>query len=167
MATLTREDMIIQSVEDMLRDHLFSDLQLPTTEVILKDAFDYEHFDEQPLDKNYVCLGFNFDDGGKRAEMGSNLMIKVHHIEVWVFAQTPALGQNIAAQVQQAWAMENFLVPLKDYAQDGDPVVDFLIVEDAPGPRSARQPHPDPRPWQQNAWTVTARVTDEYYGDEA
>lgn len=167
MATLTREDMIIQSVEDMLRGHLFSDLQLPETEVTLKDAFDYGHFDEQPLDKNYVCLGFNWDDGGRLAEMGSNLMIKNHMIEVWVFAQSPALGQNIAAQVQQAWAMSNFRVPLKDYAQVDDPVVDYLIVKDAPGPKMARQPHPDPRPWQENAWSITAMVTDEYYADLA
>lgn len=166
MPTLTREDKIIQSVEDMLREHLFTDLELPTTEVTLKDAFDYHHFDENALDKNYVCLGFNFDDGGKRAELGSDLLIKIHNIEVWVFALTPALGQNIAAQVQQAWAMSNFLVPLKDYAQAGDPVIDYLIVEDNPGPRSARQPHPEPKPWQENAWLISARVTDEYFASQ-
>lgn len=160
---LTREDMLVQSVEDYLRANLFTDRDLPDAEVKLADAFDYKMFGSEPLDKEYVVLGFNFDDGGKRGEMGSDLMVRIHNLEVWVFATTPKRGENLAYQVKAAWEMDNFRVPFKDFRAEDSPVIDYLVVADDPGPRVARQPHPDPAPWQQNAWTITARVTDEYY----
>jgi hypothetical protein len=44
----------------------------------------------------------------------------------------------------------------------GHPVIDQLTVMDDRGIRGVRQISPDPRPWDQNVYTVTVR-TEDYY----
>lgn len=157
---ITREQMLEQSVMDWLRANVYNDV--PEAEVKLYDAFDYKQFRDSPLDKEYVTLGFNFDDGGRPLELGSSLRRRVHTLEVWVFATTPDRGRNISANVVKALEEAQGRIPLKDYEQSGDPVIDYLVVDD-PGPRNSRQPHPNPEPWQENAWSVVVKVADEYF----
>lgn len=162
MPVITREYKVEQSVTDFLRSQLFSARGLPPAEVMLHEAFEYKNFSDQPLDKEYVTLGFNFDQGGRPAELGSDLTILEHNIEIWVFATTPERGSNLAAQIQAGLGSNNGTIPLKDYAQNGDPVIDQLIVVKV---KKQRQPHPDPEPWQENAWTVTLVVQDEFFAN--
>lgn len=157
---ITREDMVEQSVQDFLRSELFSVRGYPTDRVELMDAFRPSLFEEMStLDKTYLALGFNFDDGGKHAELGSTLMQRVYTVEVWVIAQTPEAGRNLANAAREAVDHAG-AIPLKDLTQPGEPVIDALILERA---RVERQPVPDPKPWQENIFIVYIALEDIYY----
>lgn len=160
VSRITREDMVEQSVTDLLRGALFTERQYPADQVQLLDAFQPSKFEPlSTLDKNYVSIGFNFDDGGTQGELGSSLRRRMYTIEVWVVAVTPVAGRNLANAVRDSLE-ESGIVPLKDLTQPGAPVFDALIVERV---RADRQPVPDPRPWQENVWVVAVELYDEYY----
>lgn len=167
MADISRQQIIEQSVQDYLRAKLAGH-DIPADAVILLDAFDYQQFDDAPLDREYVAAGFNFDRGSRSIELGSSLRERKHVLEFWVFATTPQRGKALAGTIRDDLD-DTGLIPLKDYNQDGDPVVDYLQVDDLgpnSGPRAQRQVHPDPKPWQENAWTITLPVIDTYYAEE-
>lgn len=155
---ITREELVEQSVQDYLRDKMFAERGYPPARVELIDAFVESRFDG-PLDKNYLAIGFNFDDGGRQAELGSDLLIRQYVIEVWVIGLSVQEGRNLANAVRDSMESEG-LVPLKDYAQPGAPVIDYLIVDPV---RAQRQPVPDPKPWQEYLYIVTVPVLDEYH----
>jgi hypothetical protein len=160
VSRITREDMVEQSVTDFLRNALFVERQYPAAQVQLLEAFEPSRFEPMTtLDKNYVSIGFNFDDGGSQAELGSSFRRRIYTIEVWVVALTPVAGRNLANAVRDALDASG-LVPLKDLTQSGTPVIDQLLVQRV---RADRQPIADPRPWQENVWVVAVEILDEYY----
>jgi hypothetical protein len=75
-------------------------------------------------------------------ELGSSLCQRTHVLEFWVFATTPQRGKALAGTIRDSLDDEG-LIPLKDYNQDGDPVIDQLQVDET-GLRAQRQPHPSP-----------------------
>jgi hypothetical protein len=160
---ISRQQIIVQSVQDYLRAKLAAH-GIPADAVTMLNAFDYQQFNDRPLDKEYVAAGFNFDKGTKPLELGSSLCQRTHVLEFWVFATTPQRGEALAGTIRDSLDDEG-LIPLLDYNQDGDPIMDYLEVEN-PGPRSQRQIHPEPKPWQENAWTVTLPVIDTFYASD-
>jgi hypothetical protein len=66
-----------------------------------------------PLEKNYLALGFNFDDGGQQAELGSDLVTRRYVIEVWVIGLSGAEGRNLANAVRDSRETDG-LLPLRD-----------------------------------------------------
>jgi hypothetical protein len=155
---ITREELVEQSVTDWLREQMFTVRGYPAARVELKDAFVESDF-EGPLDKNYLAIGFNFDDGGRPLELGSDLLQRVYAIEVWVIATSAQEGRNLANAVRDSMESEG-TVPLRDVTQPGRPIVDYLIVDPV---RAQRQPVPQPKPWQEFLWIVTIPVLDEYH----
>jgi hypothetical protein len=158
VSRITREDMVEQSVQDWLRLQMFAVRGYPATRVELVDAFVESRF-EGPLAKNYLALGFNFDDGGEPAELGSDLIRRQYTIEVWVIGLTAQEGRNLGNAVRDSMETEG-TVPLKDVTQPGSPVIDYLIVDPV---RVQRQPVPQPKPWQEFLWIVSVPVLDEYH----
>jgi hypothetical protein len=158
MTRVTREDMVEQSVTDFLREQIFTVRGYPAARVELVDAFTENKFDTGPVTKNYLAIGFNFDDGGEAAELGSDLLRRTYTIEVWVIGMSAAEGRNLANAVRDS--MEAETVPLKDVSDPAAPVIDYLIVDPV---RSQRQPVPEPKPWQEFLWIVAIPVIDEYY----
>jgi len=159
---ITREEMVEQSVTDYLRNAIFNERQYPAARVELRDAFVESEF-EGPLDKNYLAIGFNFDEGGVPAEMGSDLIFRQYVIEVWVIGLSAQEGRNLANAVRDVMEAEA-VVPLKDITQPGAPVIDHLLVDPV---RAQRQPVPEPKPWQEFLWVVTIPVIDEYFARSA
>lgn len=157
---ITREDLIEQSVIDFLKTQLYG-RGYPPTRVGFVDAFQEGTFDG-PLDKNYVAVGFNFDDGGVPVEMGSDLVERVYTIEVWCVGTEPAAGRNLANAIRDIAEAEQ--IPLKDYRQSGAPVVEYMQVDPV---RVQRQPVQDPKPWQENLWIVHVPVLDTYYASQS
>lgn len=154
---ITREDMITQSAQDHLRVKL-TDRGYPVgSDVVLLDSFPYNTF-SGPLDKNYVAAGFDFDDGGEQAELGSDLIRRQYTIEVFVFGKNPVWGRNLANVIRSIF--DDGLIPLKDITADGAPVIDQLCVFRV---SADRQPIADPKPWEENVWLVTVKVDDEYF----
>lgn len=157
---ITRQDLVEQSVTDFLREKLFTERAYPADRVELVDSFQPSTFEPMTtLDKTYVALGFNYDDGGTPGEMGSDLVRLQHTIEVWVIAETPVIGRNLANAIRDSLD-DDGVIPLKDIRVAGQPIIDWLIVDRV---RAERQPIADPRPWQENVWITYVQVTDEYY----
>lgn len=158
---ISREDLIEQSVQDFLKAALITRgyaLDEPDGPVELVETFPYHLTGE--LTKNYVAVGFNFDDEGRAAELGSDLKVREYTIQFWIFGQTKAWAKNLANVVKFAAEAEHNRIPLKDYEQSGDPVIDYLCVNAA---STERQIAPDPEPWQEYVWTTTVVVEDEYH----
>lgn len=159
---VTREDQVEQSVQDFVKDKLFNVGGYSTDDVVILDAFPYNKFDG-PLDRTYVAMGFNFDDGGHPAEMGSTLKRRQYTLTFWVFAHEPDWGKNIA-NVTKSAAESDMVIPLKDYGINEPPqVIDSLMVDSA---STQRQFVREPQPWEENIWTTFVKVTDEYYSGE-
>lgn len=154
---VTREDKIVQSVQDYVRQRLFVDAGYSADDVELEDAFPEGKFDS-PLDKTHVAFGFNFDDGGRPAEMGSNLKVRVYTLTFYVFGVDGDWGENVANVVKAA-VESDMVLPLMDYGEPGTPFLDNLEVD---GVTTQRQYVKDPRPWERFIWTTTVKVTDTY-----
>ena len=158
VSRITREEMIEQSVTDYLRAQMFTVRGYPASRVEIKDAFVESDF-EGPLDKNYLAIGFNFDDGGRPIELGSDLIERQYMIEVWVIALSAQEGRNLANAVRDSMESEG-TVPLKDFTAAGAPEIDRLIVDPV---KAQRQPVPEPKPWQEFLYIVHVPVVDEYH----
>lgn len=155
---ILREDMVEQSVQDFVRLKL-ADFNYDGDNINIRDAFPTPEERSQPLTQTQLAVGFNFDDGGRPAELGSNLTRFVHTIQFWVFALRPRMGKNLANSIKQiVWA--EGMLPLKDISQDAQPVIDSLTILRA---QVAHQISQSPRPWDQNVWTVAVQVEDTYY----
>lgn len=155
---ITREDLVEQSVQDYVRTAIFTDRGYPTAKVELLDAFPYDRFDGA-LDKNYVALGFNFDDQGQQAELGSDLKTRVYTLEFFVFGISQVWARNLANAIKFA-ADNDGIIPLLDYADLAKPQIDSLVVE---GTRTERQPINNPQPWERNVWITYVVVEDIYH----
>jgi hypothetical protein len=116
-------------------------------------------FHRPRLPERARAIGFNFDDGGECAELGSDLLRRQYTIEVWVMGLSGAEGRNLANAVRDSMEFDA-VVPLKDITAAGQPVIDYLMVD----PVSVqRQPVPEPKPWQEFLWIVSIPVIDEYH----
>lgn len=153
---ISREDIIEQSVEDYLRTQLFDARGYPPDRVSLLDAYPTQTRMQQALDRNYIAIGYSFDDGGKQAELGSSLKRRLHTIDFHIFGLTRVWGRNLAAVARYALETDGN-VPLKalpDETVIGALYVDFVSAQQAPVN--------NPRPWQENIWIVRLRVEDFY-----
>lgn len=161
---ITREDMVVQSIQDHLREHLYGTYSYPENRVEIIEGYSSDLFDERfgddALSKTYVAVAFQFDNGGEPMELGSSLTAYLHTIDFFVFGHTPTWGRNVAQLVKGIFHTESGTIPLRDYSQPGlpKPVIDALIVEEASTERVNER---DARPYQQNAWITRLRVTDE------
>lgn len=155
---ISREDLVEQSVTNYARTALFTERSYPSTEVEMRESFPYE-LNEKQLTKNIVALGFNFDDEGHAAEMGSDLTERLYTIEFFVFGLTNTYGRNLANVLKFALTKEP-TIPLLDIAQTPPVEIDQLLVE---GCHASRVIVPDPEPWQEFVWTTTLKVTDFYH----
>lgn len=154
---IQRSQKVEQSVQDYLRGLIFGAQKYPESQVELLDAWDGDKF-EGGLEKNYIAMGFNFDDGGKEGETGSNLVRKLITIEFFVVAKNATWGRNLSSAITTALESDR-VVPLKDIGEPGEPVFDALPVINV---SSEHQPVADPKPWQRFIWTVHLRLEDEY-----
>lgn len=154
---IQRSQKVEQSVQDYIRGLIFGAQKYPESQVELLDGWDGEKF-KGGLEKNYIAMGFNFDDGGKEGEVGSNLVRKVITIEFFVVATNATWGRNLSSAIATALESDR-VVPLKDIGEPGDPVIDALPVDSV---SAEHQPIANPEPWQRFIWTVHLRLEDEY-----
>lgn len=158
---IAREVKIEQSIMDYVRAALVE--QGYTDELLtVREAFPGVGERSAPLSKTTLAIGFNFDDGGTQAELGSNLTRYLHTVEFWVFGTTVRLGRAVAYAVRDA-LKETGLVPLKDVGVAGQPVIDQIVLMEDRGVRVERQIATDPLAWDLNVYTATARFEDYAY----
>jgi hypothetical protein len=157
---VTREQKIEQSVQDYVRDMLFNRFGYPADEVELLDSFPTNRFD-RALDHTYVALGFNFDDGGRSGEMGSDLKRRIYTVELFVFGHTSLWGRNVGNAVKAALEQESS-IPIKDIAEPTQPIIDNLTIPPG-GLRVSHVAVRDPRPWEENVWLCRVNLEDYYF----
>jgi hypothetical protein len=164
---ITREDLIVQSVQSFVREGIFGPpYNYPAARIEIMDAFDADLFEERygeaGLDKTYVAIAFQFDDGGKQAELGSSLTEYLHTIDFLVLGHTATWGRNVAHIIKAILNTERGALPLLDYnvPTDPRPVLDYLPVVEV---STEREHSYDPRPWQQFAWTTRLRIEDSIF----
>jgi hypothetical protein len=153
---ITREDLVVQSVTDYAKAQVRAwgyDEDVWTWE---------ERFDAAKMakfDKTIIAAGFDFTDGGRQAECGSDLKERVYHIEFAVFGKTLTLGRNISSALRDA-VEQDAVIPLLDYQDPAKPQIDALELLAV---SSNRATPPDPEPWEEFLWLVAAQVQDVYH----
>lgn len=154
---ITREDYVAQSVDTYLRALLLTNgYKNDTVEII--PEYPHTRFKQEKLSKTYVAEGFDFDDAGKPAEMGSNVKRRLYTIEFFIFGHTPTWGRNVANAVKFSLERDG-IIPLLDIAVAERPTIDALVLI---GVNAQHEPVNNPLPWQENVWTVKLRLEDTY-----
>ncbi len=155
---ITREDYITQSVFEYVRAQIFDVRDYPTDQVEIRESFVYE-LNNEVFDRNIICAGFDFDDEGEQAEMGSSLKTRRYTVEFWIFGLTDTYARNLANAVKFGLDAEG-TIPLLDISQVPPVEIDKLVVD---GVNVDRQIIVDPEPWQRFVWTTTLQVEDTYF----
>jgi hypothetical protein len=159
--SLTREDYVTKSVTKYLKDILATRGYTDDT-VELLDSFPQTGL-ESPLSKTFIAAGFNFDDGGKQAELGSTLKFRLYTIEFFIFGNTRTWAKNVANAVKFSLEQDQ-IVPIFNILDPAMPQMDAMPVINC---SAEHQPIPKPAPWEENVWTVHLRVEDTYIAADA
>lgn len=156
---LTREDLIVQSVQDYLKERLSERGYTAGDQFTLIDAFTGGNI-ESPLQKSVIAAGFNFDDGGKQAELGSSLITRTYTIEFFVFGVTATWGRNLANSIKFSLERDG-IIPVLDLTKPRPhpETGEVLTVESVSAERQVVQ---DPAPHERYVWTTHLRVEDIY-----
>lgn len=162
MSRITREQKIEQSAQDYARLKLITERGYPDDRIEFADRFDPERLNREGLTKNVIAAGFNFDDGGRSTEMGSNMVSRLYTIEFYVVGVTYVWGSNLSGALQEALDEEG-RIPIFDLDDPAKPIMDYLLVDDVAGVQRSREPVANPTAWQENLWSVRLRAVDEYY----
>jgi hypothetical protein len=149
-------------VQAFLRQQLFNVHGYPRSQIEIVESFDPANFEGKPtpLDMNYVATGYDFDDGGRQAELGSSLKERLYTIEFFVLGKDATWGKALAQAIKFSLESEGDLIPLLDIRERDRPRMDTLVVEYV---SAERQPIPRPAPWQEHIWLVTLKVCDIYF----
>lgn len=153
---IDRETVIEKSVELYLRHQLYAVRGYPTDKVVILDAYPTGERMMQPLDANYIAIGWSNDDGGRQAELGSSLKRRLYTTDFYVFGVSRVWGKNIASVVRFSLEADGVigLVSPVDGSNLGWVDVDSVAAQQV----IAR----NPRPWEENAWVTRLRVEDYY-----
>lgn len=157
---ITREQKISESVELYVKARLAA-RGYPVGAYEWRDSFPERYVGE--LTNNLIAPGYNFDDDGRQAELGSDLMVREYVFQLWVFGQTGQHARNLAHAIKFA-AQGDGVIPLLDISVEGRPPFDAVEVL---GASSDEQAFPDPEPWQEHVWVTSIRVEDTYYASLA
>lgn len=154
---IDRETVIERSVEAFLRDQLFNVRGYPQGKVELLPAYPDNERMNQPLDQNYIAIGWSTDDGGRQAELGSSLKRRLYTYDFYVFGVSRVWGKNLASVIRFSLEAEqtiNLLDPSDDETVIGEVDVEYVSTQQA----VTRTP----RPWEENCWITRLRVEDWY-----
>lgn len=136
--------------------------------VVLREAFPTPDERGEELLANTLAFGFNSDDGGVAAELGTTLTKYVHTQVAWVFGLDMAFSRKVAQVVkhivrrgQGEWGTPD-TIPLLDFNADPEnpPQIDLLMVLSA---HTEHQGNTSVRPWDRYLYTCTVEVQDIYY----
>lgn len=157
---ITRQEKVEQSITDYVKAGLtargYDALKPP-----IKWVESFPGTLPTPLEHTFIAAGYNFDDDEDSAECGSDLVKRPYTAQFFVVAPTLTIGRNVANVIKFIIDGDGTL-PLYDIEQDGNPEFDRLMVD---GVSSAREIVADPQPWQEFIYSVTLKVTDEYYAE--
>lgn len=152
---ISREQKITQSVQDYVRAALAA--RGYGGEVDFEES--WEGIRRDGLSKTTITSGFDFDDEGTQAEMGSDLKVRLYTVQFVVFGTTEVWAKNLASVIKFA-IDEDGAIPLMDIEADPPVEIDRLEVV---GVSTERQGAANPEPWNEHVWSCTARLQDTYH----
>lgn len=155
---VNRETKVETSVQTYAEAKLRSDGWSEDRLTFLEE-FPHYGFFEGELTTNYCAFGFNFDDGGRPAELGSNLRLRIYTLEFFLFGADELNAKSAANDLKFAVDVDES-IPLLDVGEAGMPEVDRLLVKAASAQKVLI---PDPKPYERHVWLTTVRVEDEYF----
>lgn len=129
-----------------------------TDRLSFMEEFPYEDFEGDLTKSNYCAFGFNFDDQGVPAELGSPLRRRIYTLEFFVFGVDELNAKSIANELKFAVDVDE-MIPLLDVGEVNPEVIDRLLVR---GASAAKVLVNDPRPHERHVWLTTVRIEDEY-----
>lgn len=163
MTTILREELVEYSAFQLIRERLpaFGVTLAPAENatVVLREAFPTPEERQEELTMTTVAFGFNIDDGGRQMELGSNLTEYTHTLEVWTFATEPRFGRHLAHAIKHLIRTGDASIPLRDYNEAEDPIIDRLLVNKV---QVTHQANNSPRPWDRYVWTTSIQVQDVF-----
>jgi hypothetical protein len=162
--SLIREELVEASVMRCITTGLpgygYTLGEMPPANVYVREAFPTPEERGVELAVTTLAFGFNIDDGGLPAEMGSNLTKYVHTLTCWVFALEPRFGLRLAHTIKHVVRGSLDQIPLLDFNQPDAPQIDALNVLKT---QVRHEVNNSPRPWDQYVWTASISVRDVCY----
>lgn len=156
--SLTREDFVTQSVEEYLKARLAERGYKKDDQFVLLDSWTGGAI--TPFSKNHIAAGYDFDDGGKAAELGSSLVRRLYTIEFIVLGISALWGRNLAQGLKFSLEFDG-MIPIADITQPHPhPLTQEAL--DVTSVSAQRVPVKDPADWERNVWTVSLKVEDTY-----
>lgn len=164
---IPRKTIIERSVDVYLRNQLFNVRGYPNQPtqgnpnrswVQMLDAYPTNERMSQPLDANYIALGYAADDGGKFAEIGSSAKERKHTFDFYIFAINRVWGANLGGVIESSLESDG-VIDLLD-PQNNNKIIDYVDVDFVSAQQAVTR---TPRPWEENCWIVRLRVIDNYY----
>ena len=144
-----------------MRNQLFTVRGYPNSQnrggVVILDAFPDDERMSKPLDANYISIGYQSDDGGKLAELGSPARVRDFIFDFYVFGVSRVWGKNLASVIR--YSLESDMA-INLYDPTSGEMLDYVDVENVSAQQLLVN---DPRPWQDNCWVCRLRVHDNYY----
>jgi hypothetical protein len=131
-------------------------------DVKVREAFPTATERGEELTMTTLAFGFNSDDGGEQAELGSNLTRQESTLVCWVFALEPAFGRRLGFSVKHIARRYGDSIPLYDFNEtpDDPPKIDTLQVLRV---QTRHEVNNSVRPWDRYVWTTAIVVRDIYY----
>lgn len=165
--TLIREELVELSVMRAISLGLPDYGYVPTDSnggnggnVHIREAFPTVDERNSDLNVTTVAFGFNIDDGGEPAELGTSLTRYVHTLLCWVFATEPRFGRRLAHTLKHVARRNLDILPLYDFNDPAEPIIDAMGVQRVQTRHEANQ---SPRPWDRYVWTTAIAVMDISY----
>lgn len=130
--------------------------------VVVRESFPTPDERTSELAATTLAFGFNVDDGGTPAELGSTLTKYVHTLTCWVFGLEPRFARKVAYAIQHVCRVNMDLIPLLDFNADpaAPPQIDAMNTLSV---QVQHQGNNSPRPWDRYVWTAAINVRDVYY----
>ncbi len=161
---LLREEIVeysaLEAVEQGLPNYGF-ELEGEEQNVVLKEAFPTPEERLQELETTTVAFGVNIDDGGKPAELGSDLTEYRHTLILWTFATEPRFGRRLAHAIKHVFRTGQAEIPLLNFNEEGEenPEIGTLQVLSA---QVRHEVSNSARPWDQYVWTTHVVLRDYF-----
>lgn len=127
---------------------------------VVREAFPTPDERQAELTITTLAFGFNIDDGGEPAELGSTLTKYAHTLVCWVFGVEPALARKMADSLKHISRRNLDSIPLLDFNEESEPIIDTMNVLKA---QTRHQVNQSPRPWDRYVWTTSIVVRDVSY----
>jgi hypothetical protein len=153
---IERRTKVTESCKEVVRQALFGPYD--HDQVTVQDALPGEDFAGK-LESTIVAAGYNFDDGGRQGEAGSDLVRYIWTLEYMIVAPSGVWAKNVADTVASAFDIGDN-VPLLAIGDTRDPTGETVIVNYSQAQRVVVRA---PRPWEQFIYMTRVKLEDYFY----